>query len=224
MGSPINGITSIDYNNAWMTVGRTLFLANGIVGLDNTTQYNFPTNAMGGDGGQLNFSYGTIGSSPEGLLINDWGAGTPNGLYESWATEGPAGTITLSNNWSLSNITVAGTDITAFTLSYTDPTTTTSTTTSTTSTTTQNLPLVSLGMTLSQIHSTKTDQELSDNLSLYKSQIKGILDLNIESQSNYYKNHTGRELFRKLYNFNLSHLIPTTYDAGFRPDNNSLGS
>lgn len=224
MGSPINGITSIDYDSSWMTMIRIPFLANGIDGLDNTTQYNFPKTAGGGPGNRLAFSYGSIGSTPEGLLINNWDTGAPTSLYESWATESPAGTITLSNNWSLSNITVVGTDIKAFTLSYTDPTTTTSTTTSTTSTTTQNLPLVSLEMTLSQIHSTKTAQELSDNLSVYKSQIKGILDLNIESQSTYYKNHTGRELFRKLYNFDLSHLIPTTYDAGFRPDDNSLGS
>ena len=36
-------------------------------------------------------------------------------------------------------------------------------------------------------------------------------------QINYYANHAGRELFRKLYNFNMKASIYDAYDAGFRP-------
>jgi hypothetical protein len=217
MGSPINGITSITYDkDSWNLISNNAFIMEGVDGIG-SFPYSWPQIATSGN-------YTISGSTIDGidsLLIND---SSVSDQYESWVVETSAGsdTYNMSTDWSLSNFTQSSNVVETFTLTYTA--TTTSTTTSTTSTTTQNLPLVSLEMTLSQIHSTKTAQELSDNLSLYKSQIKGILDLNIESQSTYYKNHTGRELFRKLYNFGLSHLIPTTYDAGFRPDDNSLGS
>lgn len=102
--------------------------------------------------------------------------------------------------------------------------TTTSTTTSTTSTTTATPSPISLEDTLSEIHSTETPQDLSDNFNNFKTQIEAQLSSNVPSRVLYYRNHTGRELFRKLYNFGLSDLIPTTYDSGFRPDDTSLGS
>ena len=224
MGSPINGITSITYDrDSWTTTNTYAFIMQGEASVNSAGIYAWPSEATNG-----NYTISkSISAETRGLLIND---SSVSAQSENWADEtGPGSdTLVMSTDWALSNFTLGvGADanvVESFTLTYTGTTTTTSTTTSTTSTTTQNLPLVSLEMTLSQIHSTKTAQELSDNLSVYKSQIKGILDLNIESQSTYYKNHTGRELFRKLYNFGLSHLIPTTYDAGFRPDNNSLGS
>jgi len=69
------------------------------------------------------------------------------------------------------------------------------------------------------IHSS-TKVELQSNLSAWKGAIKTVLLLNSAEDELYYKNHTGRELFSKLYNFGMTTeltAINDTYDAGFRP-------
>lgn len=70
-----------------------------------------------------------------------------------------------------------------------------------------------------KIHSA-TKAELQSNLSTWKNSIKTILLANRVEDEIYYKNHTGRELFSKLYNFGMTSeltAINDTYDAGFRP-------
>jgi hypothetical protein len=79
-------------------------------------------------------------------------------------------------------------------------------------------------MTLQQlnnkIHSIPTPTELSTELASIKSDIKTILSAGGGAEENYYKNHTGRELFRKLNNFDMAadlSSIGDPYDSGFRP-------
>jgi hypothetical protein len=79
-------------------------------------------------------------------------------------------------------------------------------------------------MTLQQlnnkIHSIPTPTELSTELASIKSDIKTILSAGGSTEENYYKNHTGRELFRKLNNFDMVadlSAIGDPYDSGFRP-------
>lgn len=70
-----------------------------------------------------------------------------------------------------------------------------------------------------KIHSA-TKAELQSNLSTWKNSIKTVLLANRVEDEIYYKNHTGRELFSKLYNFGMTTeltAINDTYDAGFRP-------
>ena len=76
---------------------------------------------------------------------------------------------------------------------------------------------------LNRIHSTRSPDELNSKLNSFKQQINTELSGGDSSQENYYKNHTGRELFRKLNNFGLKALIPTSYDSGFRPNDTTLG-
>ncbi len=71
-----------------------------------------------------------------------------------------------------------------------------------------------------EIHSIRTPAEMSANLATFKSEIKTILVAGGIEEESYYVNHTGRELFRKLYNFNMVaelNAIGDTYDGGFRP-------
>ena len=70
------------------------------------------------------------------------------------------------------------------------------------------------------IHSA-TKEELQTNLSTWKSQINTILLAGTEADEHYFINHTGRELFRKLYNFDLASEIKDEYDSGFRPQRKS---
>ena len=70
---------------------------------------------------------------------------------------------------------------------------------------------------LQEIHSVETPSELNSKLSNFESRIAAILSVSPD-QKNYYINHTGRELYRKLYNFGLTHLISYSYDSGFRPN------
>jgi len=70
------------------------------------------------------------------------------------------------------------------------------------------------------IHSA-TKEELQTNLSTWKSQINTILLAGTEADEHYFINHTGRELFRKLYNFDLELEIKDEYDSGFRPQRKS---
>jgi hypothetical protein len=69
---------------------------------------------------------------------------------------------------------------------------------------------------LQEIHSVETPSELNSRFSEFQSRIATIL-FEQPSEENYYVNHTGRELFRKLYNYGLEHLITDPYDSGFRP-------
>lgn len=75
----------------------------------------------------------------------------------------------------------------------------------------------SLPKLLQEIHSTSTPNELQLNFENFQSRISAILYSNPLEYS-YYSNHTGRELYRKLYNFGLNNLITTSYDSGFRPN------
>ena len=79
-------------------------------------------------------------------------------------------------------------------------------------------------MTLQQlnnkIHSIPTPAELSTELGSIETDIKTILLTGGDAEENYYKNHTGRELFRKLNNFGMTTElsdIGDPYDSGFRP-------
>lgn len=69
---------------------------------------------------------------------------------------------------------------------------------------------------LQEIHSVRTPSELNTRFPDFQSRIATIL-FEHPSEENYYVNHTGRELFRKLYNYGLDHLITDSYDSGFRP-------
>jgi hypothetical protein len=69
------------------------------------------------------------------------------------------------------------------------------------------------------IHSA-TKEDLQDNLNSWKDSIKALLIAGTEADDHYYRNHTGRELFRKLYNFGMTTElgdIGDEYDSGFRP-------
>lgn len=69
---------------------------------------------------------------------------------------------------------------------------------------------------LQEIHSVSTPSDLNTRFPEFQSRIATIL-FEQPSEENYYVNHTGRELFRKLYNYGLEHLITDPYDSGFRP-------
>lgn len=66
------------------------------------------------------------------------------------------------------------------------------------------------------IHSA-TKTELQTNFAAWKNALKTIVMTGNDFDKSYYSNHTGRELFRKLYNFGLSADIYDAYDSGFRP-------
>lgn len=69
-----------------------------------------------------------------------------------------------------------------------------------------------------RIHSIPTPSELESSLESIKLDISGILSQSTNPfHANYYRNHTGRELFRKLNNFGLQSLIFDDYDSGWRP-------
>ena len=62
-----------------------------------------------------------------------------------------------------------------------------------------------------------TKTELVSNLTAWKAQIKSILQSGTAEDETYFISHTGRELFRKLYNFELESEIKDDYDSGFQP-------
>lgn len=82
---------------------------------------------------------------------------------------------------------------------------------------------MSLQEILNRIHSTRSPNELNSKLNSFKQEINTELSGGDSFHENYYKNHTGRELFKKLNNFGLKPLIPTSYDSGFRPNDTNLG-
>ncbi len=70
-----------------------------------------------------------------------------------------------------------------------------------------------------QIHSISTPSELESSLASLKSSIStAINNGDIVFNTQYYRNHTGRELFKKLNNFGLGSEIFATHDSGFRPN------
>jgi hypothetical protein len=74
----------------------------------------------------------------------------------------------------------------------------------------------SLPKILQEIHAVSTGTELSSDLSGFESRISAILSAQPD-QKNYYLNHTGRELYRKLYYYGLQGEISYSFDSGFRP-------
>jgi hypothetical protein len=70
---------------------------------------------------------------------------------------------------------------------------------------------------LQYIHSIPTPEELELHLDSIRISINDAINKGDKFQKSYYQNHTGRELFRKLHNFGLEHLIFDEYDGGFRP-------
>lgn len=79
---------------------------------------------------------------------------------------------------------------------------------------------MSLQQILNRIHSTRNPNELNSKLNSFKQEINSELSSGDPFQENYYKNHTGRELYRKLNNFGMGSeiiAIGDNYDAGFRP-------
>ena len=70
---------------------------------------------------------------------------------------------------------------------------------------------------LNNLIHTATKTELQTNLATWKAEIKSILELGREEDETYFISHTGRELFRKLYNFGLESEIKDDYDSGFQP-------
>ena len=73
-----------------------------------------------------------------------------------------------------------------------------------------------------QIHSIPTPLELESSLTDLKTSIStAISNGDTEFNTQYYRNHTGRELFRKLNNFGLGSKIFNIYDSGFRPNSTS---
>lgn len=70
-----------------------------------------------------------------------------------------------------------------------------------------------------QIHSIPTPSKLEVALTDLKTSIStAISNGDIEFNTQYYRNHTGRELFKKLHNFGLDIEIFDDYDSGFRPN------
>ena len=71
-----------------------------------------------------------------------------------------------------------------------------------------------------QIHAVRDQSEMTTKLTSFKTNIKAALDAGGVAEEHYYKNHTGRELFRKLSNFGMTDalaFIGDTFDSGFRP-------
>lgn len=75
----------------------------------------------------------------------------------------------------------------------------------------------SLPKILQEIHSVKTATELTNKLSGFESRVSAILGAQPD-QKNYYLNHTGRELYRKLQYYGLQGQISYSFDSGFRPN------
>ena len=71
-----------------------------------------------------------------------------------------------------------------------------------------------------QIHAITNVADMTSQLTLIKSNIKAALNAGGATEEHYYKNHTGRELFRKLSDLGMTDalaFIGDTFDSGFRP-------
>lgn len=71
----------------------------------------------------------------------------------------------------------------------------------------------------SRIHSEKSKESLEANMAQYTEEINQYLAGGEEHKKIYFKNHLGRELCNKLYNYDLKEYLPPSSDGGLRPDN-----
>lgn len=83
------------------------------------------------------------------------------------------------------------------------------------------MDLMDLVQLKSYIHSIRTPSELETKLPYILNTIAEIVGEGDSHSYSYYVSHTGRELYRKLWTFDLYHLIPGNHDGGFRPDNSN---
>lgn len=68
------------------------------------------------------------------------------------------------------------------------------------------------------IHSLHTTDEISQQYPNIIATLSNILDQsNLTWQETYFQSHTGRELYRKLWTYDLKNLIPGEYYGGFQP-------
>ena len=173
-------------------------------------QINFPTGGVSSDSRYLfNKNFIAPESPPFGILITDTKKPDQSKrmLAESFATVDDNNTVVFREGWSMSDVEITGGEVVGYTLSYSSAPTP---------------PPKTLQELLNHIHAIRTPSELNSELNSIKSKINDHISGGDSFQKNYYKNHTGRELFRKLYNYGLPELIPTTYDGGFRPDDETL--
>jgi hypothetical protein len=209
MGSPVNDITTFTYLKGDFMVVQTTALK---LDLPNVVshQINFPTNGVSkGSRYILSKNFLAPESPPFGLLVTDVEKPDQSKkmVAESFATLDNNNTVVFEEGWSMSDVQINGGEVVGYTLSYSSAPTP---------------PPKTLQELLNHIHTIRTPSELNSELNSIKSKINDHISGGDSFQKNYYKNHTGRELFRKLYNYGLSELIPTTYDGGFRPDDQIL--
>tara|TARA_B100000989_G_scaffold198047_1_gene149577 strand:+ start:16075 stop:17127 length:1053 start_codon:yes stop_codon:yes gene_type:complete len=77
--------------------------------------------------------------------------------------------------------------------------------------------MTTLNKLLHQIHAVKNKAEMQSSLSEFKNKIRNIVNSEGFEEENYFINHTGRELFRKLDDFGMQSEIKDIFDSGFRP-------
>ena len=70
----------------------------------------------------------------------------------------------------------------------------------------------------SRIHSEKSKESLEANMAQYTEEINQYLSGGEEYKKIYFKNHLGRELCNKLYNYDLKEYLPPSSDGGMRPN------
>lgn len=71
-----------------------------------------------------------------------------------------------------------------------------------------------------QIHAITNATDMNSDLLTIKANIKTALNAGGATEEHYYKNHTGRELFRKLSDLGMTaelSAIGDTFDSSFRP-------
>lgn len=209
MGSPVNDITTFTYSKGDFVMVQTTALKLDLPNVV-SNQINFPTDGVSTDSRYLlgkNFS--APQNPPFGILITDTQKPDQSKklVAESFATVDDNNTVVFEEGWSMSDVEITGGEVVGYTLSYSSAPTP---------------PPKTLQELLNHIHAIRTPSELNSELNSIKSKINDHISGGDSFQKNYYKNHTGRELFRKLYNYGLPELIPTTYDGGFRPDDETL--
>lgn len=77
--------------------------------------------------------------------------------------------------------------------------------------------MTTLNKLLHQIHAVKNKAEMQSSLTEFKTKIRNIVTSGGLEEENYFINHTGRELFRKLDSFGMQSEIKDSFDSGFRP-------
>ena len=77
--------------------------------------------------------------------------------------------------------------------------------------------MTDLNKLLHQIHTVKNKAEMQSSLLQFKTKIRDIVISGGFEEENYFINHTGRELFRKLDGFGMQSEIKDSVDSGFRP-------